>query len=72
MGNSFLNVLQIIVAVTLVVVIIMHVRGQGGGLFGSAEGSFRTRRGMEKILFQFTIALVGVFIITSLISVRLF
>lgn len=72
MGNSFLNVLQIIVAVTLVVVIIMQVRGQGGGLFGSAEGSFRTRRGMEKILFQFTIALVGVFIITSLISVRLF
>ena len=72
MGNSFLNVLQIIVAVTLVVVIIMQVRGQGGGLFGSAEGSFRTRRGMEKRLFQFTIALVGVFIITSLISVRLF
>ncbi len=72
MGNSFLNILQIIVAVTLVVVIIMQVRGQGGGLFGSAEGSFRTRRGLEKTLFQFTIALVGVFIITSLISVRLF
>ena len=72
MGNSFLNVVQIVVAVTLVVVIIMQVRGQGGGLFGSAEGSFRTRRGLEKTLFQFTIALVGVFIITSLISVRLF
>ncbi len=72
MGNSFLNILQIVVAVTLVVVIIMQVRGQGGGLFGSAEGSFRTRRGLEKTLFQFTIALVGVFIVTSLISVRLF
>jgi preprotein translocase subunit SecG len=72
LDNSFLNVLQIIVAVTLVVVIIVQVRGQGGGLFGSAEGSFRTRRGVEKTLFQFTIALVGVFIITSLVSVRLF
>ncbi len=68
MGNSFLNVIQIIVAVTLVVVIIVQVRGQGGGLFGSAEGSFRTRRGLEKTLFQFTIALVGVFIVISLIS----
>ena len=72
MGNSLLNLIQIVVAVTLVVVIIMQVRGQGGGLFGSAQGSFRTRRGLEKALFQFTIALVGVFIITSLISVRLF
>jgi preprotein translocase subunit SecG len=72
LGNSLLNLIQIVVAVTLVVVIIMQVRGQGGGLFGSAQGSFRTRRGLEKALFQFTIALVGVFIITSLISVRLF
>ena len=72
MGNSFLNIIQIIVAVTLVVVIIVQVRGQGGGLFGSAEGSFRTRRGLEKTLFQFTIGLVGVFIITSLVSVRFF
>jgi preprotein translocase subunit SecG len=72
LGNSFLNIIQIIVAVTLVVVIIVQVRGQGGGLFGSAEGSFRTRRGLEKTLFQFTIGLVGVFIITSLVSVRFF
>ena len=72
MGNSFLNIIQIIVAVTLVVVIIVQVRGQGGGLFGSAEGSFRTRRGLEKTLFQFTIGLVGLFIVTSLVSVRFF
>jgi preprotein translocase subunit SecG len=62
----------LVVAVTLVVVIIVQVRGQGGGLFGSAEGSFRTRRGIEKTLFQFTIGLVGVFIVMSLVSVRYF
>jgi preprotein translocase subunit SecG len=72
LGNSFLNIIQIVVSVTLVVVIIIQVRGQGGGLFGSAEGSFRTRRGLEKTLFQFTIGLVGVFIATSMISVRFF
>jgi len=71
-GNSLINVIQLVVAVTLVVVIIVQVRGQGGGLFGSAEGSFRTRRGIEKTLFQFTIGLVGVFIVMSLVSVRYF
>ncbi len=70
MGTTYLNVIQIIIAVVLVIVILMQVRGQGSGLFGSAESSFRTRRGLEKTLFQFTIALVGVFIITSLISAR--
>jgi preprotein translocase subunit SecG len=50
----------------------MQVRGQGASLFGSAEGSFRTRRGIEKTLFQFTIALVVLFIVFSILSVRNF
>ena len=44
----------------------------GGGLFGAAEGSYRTRRGLEKALFQFTIFLTVVFLATSILSVRLF
>ena len=67
-----LNVFQIIISVVLVIVILMQVRGQGAGLFGSAEGSFRTRRGIEKTLFQFTIALVVLFIFVSILSVRNF
>ena len=65
-----LNVIQIIISVVLVLVILMQVRGQGASLFGSAEGSFRTRRGIEKTLFQFTIALVVLFIVVSILSVR--
>ena len=67
-----LNIIQIIVALLLVAVILMQVKGQGGGLFGSAESSYRTRRGFEKSLFQFTILLVCTFLITSILSVRLF
>ncbi len=70
MTNSFLNFIQIVVSVTLVVVILAQVRGQGTGLFGAAESSFRTRRGLEKTLFQFTIFLVFTFIIVSIISAR--
>lgn len=65
-----LNYVQIVISVLLVVVILMQVRGQGASLFGSAEGSFRTRRGIEKTLFQFTIGLVAIFITVSILSVR--
>ena len=65
-----LNIVQIIVAVLLITIILMQVRGQGVGLFGSAESSFRTRRGIEKSLFQLTIVLIGVFLILSMLSVR--
>jgi preprotein translocase subunit SecG len=70
MPNTLLNIAQIVVSVTLVIVILAQVRGQGTGLFGAAESSFRTRRGLEKTLFQFTIFLVAVFIAISIVSAR--
>ena len=70
--QTVLNFVQIVVSILLVLTILVQVRGQGSGLFGSAEGSFRTRRGLEKTLFQFTIALVFVFIAISIMSVRVF
>ena len=68
MQSTILNIIQIFVSVLLVFVILIQVRGQGGGLFGSAEGSFRTRRGLEKTLFQITIGLIVVFIGISILS----
>ena len=67
-----LNVIQIVVSVILIGIILIQVKGQGTGLFGSSEGSFRTRRGLEKTLFQFTIFMAVVFIAMSMISVRFF
>jgi len=72
MANSVLNFIQIVISVLLIITILMQVRGQGTGLFGSAEGSFRTRRGLEKTLFQFTVILIAIFIGISIISVRSF
>ena len=70
MQGSFLSIIQILVSVLLVVTILVQVRGQGSGLFGSAESSFRTRRGLELALFRFTLALIVTFILVSIISVR--
>ena len=58
---------QVVVSIVLVAIILVQVKGQGTGLFGSAESSFRTRRGMDKLLFQSTIVLIGFFIGTSLV-----
>lgn len=67
----YLNIAQILVSVALMLAILFQVRGGGlGGIFGSSESTFRARRGIEKTLFQFTIVLAVLFVIVSLVSVR--
>jgi preprotein translocase subunit SecG len=65
-----LHVAQILVSIVLVLVILLQVRETGSGLFGSAQASFRTRRGLEKTFFQFTIVLAFSFLVLSIISAR--
>ncbi len=71
-GQTITHIVQVILAVVLVAVILVQVRGQGSGLFGSAEGGVRTRRGLELRLFQLTIALSVAFIGFAIVSVRVF
>ena len=63
--------IEIIIAVLLIVVILMQVRGSGTTLFGQADSSFRVRRGVERILFRSTIALAFLFVVIAVVSVRL-
>ena len=67
----YLNIVQILISITIVLIILSQVKEGGSGLFGSAQSSVRTRRGLEKTLFQFTIFLAAVFLIVSIASVRL-
>ena len=69
--STILNVIEIFVSITLVLVILIQVRETGTGLFGSSQASFRTRRGLEKTLFQFTIVLAVIFLLLAIISVRI-
>ena len=70
--QTYLNIAQIVLAVALILVILLQVKGGGlGGIFGQADTVFRTKRGVEKTLFQFTIILVVLFVIISVISLRL-
>ena len=68
--SEFMNVVQLLISILLVVVILVQVKEGGGGLFGSASSTVRTRRGVEKTMFQFTIFLAVAFVIISIISVN--
>lgn len=67
---AFVNLAQLIVSIVLVLLILVQVREGGSGLFGAAQNTLRTRRGMERTLFQFTIVLIGIFLLISIFSVR--
>ena len=69
---DFINIAQILVASMLMLVILLQAKGSGIGtaLGGGTNSSFRTRRGVEKTLFQLTIVLAVVFLIVSIAAVR--
>ena len=69
--QTYLSVAQIIVSLALILAVLLQVRGGGlGGIFGQPDSVFRTKRGVEKTLFQITIALVILFIVISLITLK--
>lgn len=69
---DYIDLAQILVAIVLTVVILLQAKGSGIGtaLGGGTSASFRTRRGVEKTLFQLTIVLAAVFLIISAWGVR--
>ena len=69
--QTYFNLAELIVAIVLIIVVLAQVRGAGSGLFGSAQSSFRTRRGVERVLFRFTIVLGCVFVLLSIVSLLL-
>ena len=70
--EEYIEIAQILVSILLSVIILLQAKGSGiGAAFGGGtSGSFRTRRGVEKTLFQLTIVVAIVFLIVSAWGVR--
>jgi len=69
--QTYFNIAQIVLSIALILVVLLQVRGGGlGGIFGQPDSVYRTKRGVEKTLFQLTIALVILFIIVAIITLR--
>jgi preprotein translocase subunit SecG len=66
--TTIINISMIIISLLVIGIILIQVRGQGGGLFGAAGTSYRTRRGVELLMFRLTIVLVIIFILLAIIS----
>ncbi len=67
---QILNISQIIISILLVAAILLQQRGGGlSPVFGGEGGAYRTRRGMEKIVFLATIVLAIMFLATALLNI---
>ena len=63
---------QALVSVALIASILMQARGAGlGATFGGDSSVYRSRRGIEKRLFQFTVILGILFVLFSIASFKL-
>lgn len=69
-----LKVIQIILSVALVAVILLQARGGSiGSLFGGGDGGgiTKTRRGLEKTIFQVTVGLAILFVANAIVQLLL-
>lgn len=72
MNQNLLAIFQTILGVVLIVLVLIQVKGTGlGSTFGGEMGFYRTKRGFEKLLFYFTIAIAGLFLISAIIRLLL-
>ncbi len=70
--SLYFNIAQLVLTVGLTLSIMLQVKGGGlGGIFGQADTVYRTKRGVEKTLFQFTIVMTVLFVVVSLIRLKM-
>lgn len=64
--------IQVVVSVLMIVSILLQNRAEGmGAMFGGSGGEvFRTKRGVEKLLYYATIILAAIFAILSFVIVK--
>lgn len=64
---TWIQILQAIISISLIVVILLQNQGSGaGGVFGGGGNVYSTKRGFDKILSNLTIALAVLFFGISL------
>ena len=67
--NPILAIGQILLSIALIAAILLQARGTGlSGTFGGDSAVYRSRRGIERRLWQFTIVLLVLFVAVRLVS----
>jgi preprotein translocase subunit SecG len=67
--NNFWIISQAVLSVMIITVVLLQTQGGGiGPAFGGSTNSYHTKRGLEKVLFNTTIALIILFALASIAS----
>jgi protein translocase SecG subunit len=73
--RTFLGVVELVLAILVMLGVLLQTpkaSGLGGTIGGGGDsgGGYRTKRGLEKNLFYTTIGLVVLFVIVSIVYIR--
>lgn len=69
--EQILLIIQIVMCVMLIVSVLLQNRAEGlGKMFGGGGEVFRTKRGLEKVLYNTTIVLIVAIIAISLLILK--
>lgn len=67
--KTFILIVQILISVLLIATILLQARGTGiGTAFGGGSEQYRSKRGVEQLLYRATMVLIAAFFVTSLIN----
>ncbi len=66
---TYLNIIEDILAITLIVLVLVQAKGSGLGAVFGGDTIYKTRRGVEKSMFQATIGVAILFFAIALVNV---
>jgi preprotein translocase subunit SecG len=71
--HAAILIIQMLLAIVLIAAVLLQARGSGFSAFGSSDSSiYRTRRGFERTLFQFTIVVAVAWVLVSIAAALTF
>ncbi len=67
---TLLLIAQMVVSIALIALVMLQARTEGvGGIFGQSDAVVRTRRGVERTIFNLTVVFSALFLLISILAV---
>lgn len=72
MIKNILLITQITTSILLIILIVLQAKGVGlGRAWGGGGEFYKSRRGVEKIIFRFTIIIAALFLASSILNLSI-
>ncbi len=67
--SAYMHLAQVVISVALIGIVLLQTRNSGLGSSFGGDSIYKTRRGLDRTLYQMTIVLAVLFAVISLASV---